>query len=465
MKPNTLMPIMIFMTRYYNTSQHICRFNSVSNKLYKIIKLTLFTTVALFLVSCEENPTLIGTSMLPSSDFVSIYSIDTLSARSYTVYDDSVRSDNPTLSHVGTLYDPYFGTTTTGLVTQIRLGGVWDDVPVTVDSVKLFLRLLSVKGKPVNVFPTLKLLETSEEIYTDQEYYSSREVPLTGVELANAEIPELKADTINDVTINLPASMGNYIIRDPTMLFYSNTKPDFRSYFKGIYFQMSEGADPLLISLSVAPPASIGYYNNTMVFYMHETESGNTKNFFFILDAMNQNASYNKFSHDFSTAEPEKKIEHINDGYRDTLSYIQSLNGVFTKITLPGLENIKNDPAFDNIAVNKAKLTVPIHLDEDMYTISTAPQQLFLRFKTASGVKYIVPDYSSSPDFFDGTLDIKAKVYNFNLAGFVQAYLDDTTGEILPELEMYQGSGTKNVILKANNSKSQVKFAFTYTKF
>jgi hypothetical protein len=432
--------------------------------LYKTINLILFTLAALIFVSCEENPTIIGTSMLPSSDFVVTKSIDTLSARSYTVYVDSIRSDNPTSSNVGTLYDPYFGTTTTGFVTQIRLGSTWEDVPVTVDSVKLFLHLLNVKGDPQNS-PRLKLLEISEQIYTDKEYYSSREVPLTGVELANVELPKLNADTINDITLNLPASMGQYIIRDPSMLFHSNIKPDFRSYFKGIYFQMSSGADPLLISLSVAPPASMGYYNNTMVLYMHDTSTGAVKNFFLVLDAMNQNAAYNKLGHDFSTAEQGKKIQHINDGYRDTLSYIQSLNGVFTKITLPGLEAIKKNPSYDKIAVNKARLTVPIHLDDDMYTLLTAPEQLLLRFKTASGVRYLVPDYSVSPDFFDGTLNTKEKVYNFNLAAFVQAYLDDTTGEILPELEMYQNSGTKNVILKANDSKSPVKFAFTYTRF
>ena len=53
-------------------------------------------------------------------------------------------------------------------------------------------------------------------------------------------------------------------------------------------------------------------------------------------------------------------IKHINDGYRDTLSYLQSLNGVYTKIILPGLEKMKNDPSFGKIAVNKARLTVPV---------------------------------------------------------------------------------------------------------
>ena len=97
----------------------------------------------------------------------------------------------------------------------------------------------------------------------------------------------------------------------------------------------------------------------------------------------------------------------------------------------------------------------------------TVPTQFFLRYKTKSGSKYYVPDYyiDSIPSFFDGRLDSTAQVYNFNIPAFVQAYLEDATGNVKPELEIYQGSGTKNVILKANKSKTPVKFEFTYTKF
>jgi hypothetical protein len=275
----------------------------------------------------------------------------------------------------------------------------------------------------------------------------------------------LRADTVNDIAITVPVEFGNYLTRDTAKLFYSNTKPDFRSYFKGLYFQMTSISDPLLVSLSLVADGT-GYYNNYFVLYMHD-EVDNPKEYRFILDAKNTNASFNRFSHNFSTASPGKKIEHINDDYRDTLSYLQYLNGVYTKITLPGLETLKNNPTFDNIAVNKARLIVPVYFDGDLYKASTVPSQLLLRYKTKSGSKYVVPDYyiDKYHSFFDGTIDTTANLYNFNLAAFVQVYLEDATGVIKPELELFQGSGTRNVILKANNIKTPVKFQFTYTKF
>jgi hypothetical protein len=90
-----------------------------------------------------------------------------------------------------------------------------------------------------------------------------------------------------------------------------------------------------------------------------------------------------------------------------------------------------------------------------------------LRYRTATGVKYVVPDYSVDTyhTFFNGTPDTTANVYTFNIATFVQAYLKNDIGAVKPELELFQVSGTRNVILKANNSKTPVKFEFTYTKF
>ena len=197
---------------------------------------------------------------------------------------------------------------------------------------------------------------------------------------------------------------------------------------------------------------------------MHD-DAGTTKEFYFILDAMNKNACYNRFSHDFNTASPEKRINHINDGFKDTLSYLQYLNGVYTMISIPGLEKLRSDSSFKNIAVNKARLTVPVYFDGDLYKASTAPLNLFLRFKTTKGSKYVVPDYTINTTFFDGSLDSTANVYKFNIPAFVQEYLKNKSDTIKPELEVFQSLGTKNVILKANKSKTPVKFEFTYTKF
>ncbi len=465
MKPNTLMPIMIFMTRFYNIFQNISRIDSVIPRLNKSISLTIFALAVLFIVSCEENPTKIGSGLLPGSDFVLTRSIDTLSARSFTMYDDSIRSDNPTVSYIGQIYDPYFGTTNAGFVTQIRLKPEWDDLSFTIDSVKLVLYILDVKGgAEADVPHTLKISEISEQIYTDKEYYSNKEVPLTGYSVDNIVLPALKPDTINELEINLPVSFGEYLTRDTAKMFHNSVRPDFRAFFKGLYFELIPASDPLLLSLSLTYQNS-GYYNNYFVLFMHD-DAGAAKEYYFIMDAKNTNASFNTFSHNFTTAQPGKKITHINDGYLDTLSYLQHLNGVYTRITLPGLEALKSNPAFDNIGVNKARLIVPVHSDGDLYDFSSAPSQLYLRYRTTSGTKYLVSDYNSSySGFFDGKLDTTAGKYSFNIPGFVQRYLEDNTGEIKPELEIFQSGGTKNVILKANSSKSPVKFELTYTKF
>lgn len=420
---------------------------------------------------------MIGSNLLPGSDFVKITSINNLSAQSYTMYDDSVRTDNPSVSYLGQISDPYFGTATAEFVTQIRMGGAWDNLPFIVDSVKLYLHILSVTGGSTTKH-YLKISEIAEQIYTDSAYYSNRNVLTTGFEVGDIEIPVLHAGINDDTltlppqTLNGPMSFGNYILRDTSKLFYSNTLPDFRTFFKGLYFQIQPSSDPMLISLSLVPPPStlgLGAYYNYFGIFM-SNPAGETKEFRFVLDATNKNAAYNRFVHNFNTATPDKKIQHINDtlyGDRDTLSYLQCLNGVYTKVVLPGLDSLKNDPSMKNIAVNKAKLTIPVQLDGNLYKATTVPSSLILRYRSKAGVKYIVPDYNIDANhiFFSGILDTVANEYNFNIPAFVQGYLEDVTGQVEPELEVFQGAGTSNVILKANNSKTPVKFQFTYTKF
>ncbi len=418
-----------------------------------------------------------GSGLLPESDFIGMKSIDTLSVFSYTLYNNSIRSDNPTISYLGEIFDPYFGTTTSEFVTQLRLSEKWADRIFTIDSVKLFMHLLSTKGK-TNVTHKLKISEISDLISPDSTYYSDTPVHTSGYVLNNIELPVLQADTINDVILNLPVAFGNYITRDPSKLFYSTNNihyspafPDFRDYFRGIYFQMEPSPDPVLVSLYLAPPdvnnSAHSSSQNAIVLYFRDS-TGVTQQFELLLDAKIRNAAFNRFSHNYLTADPDKSIKHINDNYRDTLSYLQSLNGVYTKIVLPGLEKIKSDASLGKIAVNKARLIIPVFFNGHEFKGSTVPVRLVLRYKTAAGLNYVVPDWNIEPSyqtFYDGKVDTTARVYKFNIPAFVQEYLDDATNIIKPELDLYEEGGTNNVILKANKSKTPVKFEFTYTRF
>jgi hypothetical protein len=201
---------------------------------------------------------------------------------------------------------------------------------------------------------------------------------------------------------------------------------------------------------------------------MHDTSDVKIR-YYFILDPKNPNASYNRISRDFSTADPDKKIEHINDyTYRDTLSYLQYLNGVYTKIIFPGLDSLKKEFSSGKVSINKARISVPVFYDGDRYTVSTVPSKLRLRYTDKEGLKHDIPDYELDDNnkFFDGTLHKLDSTYYFNIPTYIQNYLEDTNSEYLPELEVYQGpTGLNSVILKANDSKTPIRFELTYTRF
>ena len=459
---------MTFMTRFYYNFSSFFRLNSVRNKLIFILPPALFVLSLLFVISCEEGPAKIGSELLPSNDFVTISSIDTLSVWSYTMYDNSVPTNDPSVAFVGNIDDAYFGTTTTEFVSQIRAGGPWKFGPVTIDSVRMFLRLITVKGGDSDESHFIRLSEIADQIYTGTLYYSDTQTNTTDFE-TTVLLPKLQPDTINNISVSLPVEFGEYLVRDTSMLFYSNTKPDFRSFFKGLYFRMPDAGDPLIFALSlVSEVPRGGNINNFFVLYMHDTSNVNLR-YYFILDAQHPNACYNKFARDFSTADPDKRIEHINDlTYRDTLTYLQYLNGVYTKIIFPGLDSLKKEFNKNKFSINKARISIPVYYDGDRYTVLTVPSNLLLRYTGKDSVKHDVPDYwlDTQHIFFDGSLHKLDSTYYFNIPTYIQNYFEDKTNEYKPELEIYQDPiGINSVILKGNESIIPVKFEMSYTKF
>jgi len=460
------------MTRYYNILRNTRRKISVSF-LLKIFGFSLITGLVLITGSCEKQVLKIGSDLLPNSDFVSINSSDTIKAYSYTMYNDSIRTDSPSKSYLGQIFDPYFGTTTAGFVTQIRLTTSWDSVAITVDSMKLYLHILTTTGGASGVAHSISLYEIANQIYNDTAYYGNDTVKLTQFKVTNIPLPKLRTDTINTIGLTLPGNgieFGKYLMRDPSMLFYSNSLPDFRSYFKGLYFKMDPSSDPMLLSLSLLSDQT--KYYNFFTLYGH-TADGTTKEYSFALDAKNANANFNRFNHNYSTAILGDKLIHRNTTYKDTVSYLQSLNGVYTKISFPGLEKLKSDKTLASVAINRARLVVPFKFTKTTgtYYAKSLPSTLRLRYKLASGSRYDVPDYLMAPSldlahtFFSGAIDSVNNVYNFNIPAFVQGYLKDASNAVRPEVEIYQPSGLNNIVFKANNNKTPVRFEFTYTKF
>jgi len=456
------MPIMIFMTSYYNNypGRFPGSLKKISGKSTHILIIFLLLAAGFF-SSCEEQPTTIGIELLPGYDFVEILSTDTIGIQSYTCYVDSVFSNNKTLSYMGAFYDPYFGNVTSDFVAHLRITREWPGGgEFHVDSTKLFLQISGSRG----VFSTdldITLYEITEQLSAEKAYYSNRD-PHLGPYLGTYPLPLIKKDTVVDIVVSLPDTLGAYLMRDTTKLFQNDAATDFRSFFKGIYATVNErGKSPGKGEFSTSPlvmALSFSSANFNIRVYYHNNKASNLT-YDFIINS--NSVRYNRYFHDFSVAEPGKKITHINDGIQDTLSYMQGFYGVFTRLKLPGLSQFKTT---ENISVNKARLTIPVFLDNDIYTTTSMPSRIYLSYMTSDGVRTIVPDYYVNPGFFDGTFNSSSKTYNFNLAAFVQEYLEGRIPK--PELEMYFPDGEYlNSILKTTTSTTPARFEFTFTRF
>jgi hypothetical protein len=446
------MPIMISMTRYYHNPLQFSRTFSVQLSIFKTLLPALFLAIACIVSSCEENPTSIGSGLLPGKDFATVKSTDTIGVGVYNQYVDSVYTNNMTYSYLGDLYDPYFGTTSTDFVAQLRLTQKWPggDLPI-VDDVELALTISGAKGTLDSTLHQIKISEIGEMLNSSTKYFSNRD-PNIIKELGTFDLPGITKDTIQTLSVSLPVSVGEYLMRDTTKLEQEDDANDFRSFFRGVYVTLVDSPQPLIMAFS--------FSTATFVITVHYHNS-NGEDLTYDFNINTNSVRYNRYRHDSTTALPENKIKHVNDGVKDTLSYLQTFNGVFPRIKIPGLSSFKS---LMPISVNRATLVFSVYLDNTVYTTTTVPNQVLLSFVAADGSKNVLPDYLLSSSFFDGTFNATQISYTFNIATFIQLYLEGKIPK--PELEMYYPEGEyKNVILKSNSSSAPVIFDFTYTTY
>lgn len=414
-----------------------------------ILALAVLLSVGLF--SCEEDPANIGRDILPGSDFDSIVGVDTIGTEMYTLYSDSASSMNPANSFLGTSLDPYFGVTSSDFVSQLWLASRWNADGLRIDSAMLTLQVTEVVGDMSNP-GVLNIYEIDEKLSSDSTYQISRDVPVAGL-LASLQLPSLPSGEIDTVlTLDLPLSMAEYILRDTAALYLRSDTSDFRDYFKGLYFEYPQSDNYHMLELNVK-----GSGSNIYVYYTNT----DTLDRQFALTMNEKCVIYNRYSHDFEQADPDKMIKYINEPVRDTLAYAQSKYGVFTSLALPGLEGLRDRMP---IAVNKARLYLPAYINTDDYSETMIPDNLLVRYDSA-GVKRILTDYLINPAFLDGTYDKVDNQFVVNIASFVQQYLD---GDIIdPVIEIYlPEQSNKNLIIKANrDDDTGPRFELTYTVY
>lgn len=429
------------------TSCYLNKRNKNHNGLLAgLLKSILFpvTLLTVLLASCDQDPVNIGIGLLPEDDFIDVYSTDTVSIRAYTMYDENSLSSDSTRMIAGGIYDPYFGNTYCDFVTQLRLISPWPALEYVVDSVFLTFLPSDVSGDTAATH-YLRLYETGTVLTDTTDYYSSQD-PDTIKYLGEYRMPVLEDDST--YTVRLFNWVGEYLLRDTTQ--FRPASNFYKEYFKGLYFGIRSETNPVLLELNAANDP-LG-----LTIYYHDT--ADVKHSYSFV-ATNRAVNYNRFTHDRTTAEPGKEIAHVNDFVLDTAAFLQTYHGVFVRLDLPSLQAFRGTP---NMAVNKARIYAPVHIDPEFYPEKDMPRQIYVRYRDSEGNEMLIPDLLHDLDYMDGSYYTDKDYYIFNITSFVQQYLE---GDIEnPSVELFLPlSADQNVIFKANGNDPAIRFEFTYT--
>lgn len=433
---------MIFMTSSYLKTRNKNQNGLATGPLKQIF--SLFIPLSLIVASCNEDPTNIGKGLLPDEDFISVYTTDTFRVKAYTMYNENSVSSDSTKMIAGGIYDAYFGNTHSDFVTQLRLLDSLRKSVINIDSV--FLRFIpsAISGDTASVHH-IRIYETGTEL-TDPDVYYTGQAPDTIRFLGEYPMPVLKKDSSYSVRID--NEVAEYLFRDTAM--FRPASRFYKEFFRGLYFGIRSETSPVLMTLTAADnPLAI-------TIYYHATDTV-VKSYSFV--ATERAVNYNRFTHDRTTAEPDKKIVHVNDFVLDTAAYLQTFYGIYVRLDMPSLEAFRGT---ERMAVNKARIIAPVHIDGDSYVEKDMPQQIYLRYRDSEGKELAIPDMVHGLSYMDGTYYTENDSYIFNVTSFVQQYIEGDIDN--PSVELFFPlSATKNVIFKANANNPSIRLEFAYT--
>jgi len=440
------MHTMTFMTSSYLNQQN--RNHGLSRKGTPALRLPLFILILAALASCQQDPVSIGLGLLPDSDFIEIKSTDTVGIRAFTMYNELSLSNDYTKMVAGSLYDEYFGSTYCDFVTQLRVMSKWPAKPFVVDSVLLTFVPSKVTGDDSTVVHYIRLCETGTELTDSTEFLTGQD-PDTIKYLGEYRLPRVTAGT--PVSVKLFNWVGEHIMRDTAM--FNPASQFYQEYFRGLYFSIMSETTPIIVEMDASENAFSDPLGLTIFYH------SDTLNYTYSFVATPRAVNYNRFTHDRSTADPALQISHVNDLVIDTAVFLQTYSGVYTKLDMPSLEAFRE---VENLAVNKARIIAPVHLDGETYLEKNMPARIYLRYRDSEGREVLIPDLTHDVSFMDGTFYTDQDSYIFNITSFVQQYLRGEIDE--PSVELFLPlTAVQNVIFKANTNEPAFKLEFAYT--
>lgn len=406
-----------------------------------LLTLPLAFTLLTALTGCTDEGAL-GHSLQPGQDGISV-DYDTVSVFSETVVVDSMLSRS-SAAYLGEFTDPFFGTTSCDFLAQLYCpyNQAFPDDVVQIDSAFLYLYYDSWFGDSttmmhVSVYELDQPLQRNVPYYTNidvkpyiQQARTLGKISFTAGDMYSTDSMKLLDSYQTVVKVPIDVNLGNRFLRDsrdPVKAAFFKTPEAFTQYFNGLYVDCDFGN------------GSITYVNHTELELCYGTtlESSTMEG---LRDSFVLGASYfpitkevrqvNRFSH------PD--LRHYVNPFNpaDSLNYVFSPAGLYTRITLPNqLFTELNGNAINAMTLNISAT----QLDEATYGMAPPSTMLLIRESDATDffTRFEVSDNTYS---FLADYDKSDECYDFNLSYYAQkmvrAMADSTSTTFEPYTSM-----------------------------
>lgn len=428
----------------------------------------LFLVSALLLTQCKDDNNELGLDIQPPYDKLDVYSSDTTRIIAYSQLVDSVKTDETSLTLLGSMVDPVFGRSTASFYTQLRLSETAHDfgtLPYP-DSLVLTLDYDSFYGDSTSAL-TVKVFELDAPILIDTTYYSHQTLATKTTLLGQKTFVPAYSDSIvigtdtlaphlrirlSDLGLNLAIKL----LTAPSDSMDNNTS--FLNYFYGLYVTVEDAnAGGQIMYLDLLSTLS------EMQLYYHNSNEDSLQFDYLI----NSNCGrFGSFTHDYSLGDAAFKSQVID---KDTTlgnsqCYIQALGGVKTFVRFP---DIKDYYANGKIALNEARFFLSCSETDPALDKATT---LVMVKRTEDGSYDILDDQLDGAGYFGGYYDDELDGYWFRITSTIQELMKSEDTDY--GFEIYLSGGAVNaqrVLLDGTAPQSPVpaedrmRLVVTYT--
>ncbi|MCB2197004.1 MAG: DUF4270 domain-containing protein [Bacteroidetes bacterium] len=428
------------------------------NLLRQFLAIFLFSIILLFNYSCEEDPSALGSEILPDSDKLTYHFDSTFTFKGSVYEDEPINTSNMSYYSLGIIKDnEHFGEFKGSYVGQY-LPDIYNAYfnGFFIDSAFVFIQIDSLYGDALNNID-FRLYEISEKIEEDGSYMSNTDITTFNPEFIGS-LNKYLGDTA--IKMNLNYSFISKLTSADSATYSSSV--NFKDEFNGIALMpdlINEPGGLVTTNFASANSKMVLYFNDTTFTYSFSGGHG-----------------FAAYSNDFTGTQAENYLNNPEED-NDELLYVQGIPGetvLKSKISLTNFDSwLDTDSAY---SVLSAELFIPVYKDNN-FDQFYPPNLLFLSYdNTDSSFVYVkdCEDYvRRGVKIFDGRYDEENNYYHFyiprHLVKVFNQDIESTNFYISAEKPSYNATTysydynyyPQRVILKSGNN---IKLEVTYTK-